>query len=80
MKKAIGAGFFHCCEAKDEATRHNMCPRDEQSWCKYWHSKITGSPYVEKKGIPEVIKKELRDIFDNLAKDELLATTIHKIY
>ena len=54
-----------------------MCPGGEQSWCKYWRSKVTGSPYVEKKGIPEVIKKELREIFDNLATDELLAKCLH---
>ena len=45
MLKAIGAVFFHCCEATDEVTRHNMCPSDEQSWCKYWRSKVTGSPF-----------------------------------
>ena len=69
--------MYHCSEAKDSETRHIMCPRDVNTWCKYWQSQNNGTPYEEKKGVPETIKVLLRPIFDNLAKDELLAKCLH---
>ena len=53
-----------------------MCPRDVNTWCKYWQSQNNGTRYEEKKGVPETIKV-LRPIFDNFAKDELLAKCLH---
>ena len=71
LKKAIGAVLYHYSEAKDSETR------DVNTWCKYWQSQNNGTRYEEKKGVPETIKVLLRLIFDNLAKDELLAKCLH---
>ena len=57
MKKAIAAVFFTVVKQKMKRLVTICAPRDEQSWCKYWRSKITGSPYVEKKGIPRVYQR-----------------------
>jgi len=36
MKKAVYAILFHFTENKDASDRHKFCPRDANSWCKYW--------------------------------------------
>ena len=34
MKKAVWALFFHV-SSTDENPKHQLCPKGEQSWCKY---------------------------------------------
>lgn len=35
LKEAIGAVLFHCSEASNLDTRHQMCQSTKDSWCKY---------------------------------------------
>ena len=34
LKKAIGTVLFHCSEASNLETRHQMCPRSSENLCK----------------------------------------------
>ena len=43
LKKAIEAVLFHCSEAADLETRHQMCPRTADSWCKYQADKLNNT-------------------------------------
>jgi hypothetical protein len=36
MKKSIFAILFHFTDFPNPETRHQFCPRDSTSWCKYW--------------------------------------------
>lgn len=35
MKKAVGTILFHCSEASNLESKHQMCQRKPGSWCKY---------------------------------------------
>ena len=53
LKKAVGAVLFHCSEASDLDTRHQMCPSTKESWCKYQADKLNGTnTYKERPGLP----------------------------
>ena len=53
LKKAVGAVLFHCSEASNLDTRHQMCPSTKESWCKYQAVKLNGTnTYKEKPGLP----------------------------
>ena len=43
LKKTIGAVLFHCSEVADLETRHQMCPRTADSWCKYQADKLNNT-------------------------------------
>ena len=79
MKKGVGAVLFHCSTADSSATRHMYCPRDENTWCRYWKAvnRGVGDTFEEKDGLPESIKKILRPIFDDLGNDNLLGKCLH---
>jgi len=40
MKKAVAAIIHHCTDVADPEKRHQYCPRDPQTWCKYHKSEI----------------------------------------
>jgi len=78
LKKAIGAVLFHCSEAPDSDTRHQMCPRTADSWCKYHASKLDPSiKYKESIGLPTVIREKITPIFQSLSDDNLLSKCLH---
>ena len=73
LKKGVGAVLFHCSEASDLDTRHQMCPSTKNSWCKYQADKLNGTnTYKEKPGLPSVIKDTIRPVFVSLIDDNLL--------
>lgn len=67
IKKAIWAIHFHCTEFDDQAYRHIMCPRDENSWCKYY-SKQDDTNYKEKISLSEEIFNVLKPLFTDCRK------------
>ena len=77
MKKSIGAVLYHCTALANEELRHRFCPKGEESWCKWQVSKNTNAQYVPKINIPKWIHDEIRPIFLDLSKDELLAKCLH---
>ena len=52
----------------------NVCPRDEDSWCKGWSDKIK---YKEKVNLPPAVTKLLDPVFRDLSCDDLLDRCIH---
>ena len=78
MKKAIGAVLFHCSEASDLDLKHQMCPREADSWCKYQANKQNNTTtYKDKQGLPAAVKEIIRPIFMDLSNDELLKKCLH---
>ena len=77
MKKSIGAVLYHCIALPNEELRHQFCPKAKESWCKWQVLKITNAQYVPKINIPKWIYDEIRPIFLDLSKDELLAKCLH---
>ena len=55
FKKAVGAVLFHCSEASNLDTRHQMCPRSSESWCKFQADKINNTGLYKNK--PRLIAK-----------------------
>ena len=68
MKKAVGAVVYHCSDASNSEARHMFCNKMPGTWCKYHESKINGTNYTEKYGLPKVM---------DLSKDELLQKCLH---
>ena len=63
---------------KDPETRHQFCPRSEESCCIKQSDKITKkSTYKDKINIPMVIKDEIYPIFKDLSANELLEKCLH---
>ena len=83
LKNAIGAVLFHCSEASNLDTRHQMCPRSSESWCKLQFDKINNtSLYKNKPGLSSVVRDAIKPIFMNLSDDNLLKNAFmgkHKI-
>ena len=75
MKKAIGAILYHFTEIRDPYERHKFCPRDNNSWCKYWSK--NDKNYTPKNKIPVYVKNLLLPIFKDLSDDELLKKCMH---
>ena len=74
LKKALGAVLFHCSEAADLETCHQMCSRTSHSWCKYQADKLNNTnTYKEKPGIPAIIREIIRPVFISLSDDKLLS-------
>ena len=80
MKKAVGSVLNHCTAFPDEnLSRHGMCPRDKDTWCKYQLSKLNGnSSYKSSKvNIPVSIHNLLKPTFKDLSDDTLLSKCLH---
>ena len=55
-----------------------MCPRTEDSWCKYQAYKLNGTnTYKEKQGLLSVIRDTIRPVFVSLSDDNLLQKCLH---
>ena len=64
MKKGIGAVLWHCSDITDPEARHQFCPKNIHSWCKYQSDKITGmSTYKPSTSLPVSIKREIQKNF-----------------
>ena len=90
MKKAIGAILWHCTDFKQhkeneeetedekEERRHQFCPHDSFTWCKYQKYKLTGKQkYKSKINIPKWIHNIIKPIFEDLPSSELLSKCLH---
>ena len=78
MKKAIGAILYHCTNFTNREQRHAMCPRDENTWCKWHSAKLKGeNPPKEKINLPLWIHAKIKPIFKDLSDDELLSKCTH---
>ena len=72
LKKAIGAVLFHCSEASNLDTRHQMCPHSNESWCKFQVDKINNTGlYKNKPGLPSIVRDAIKPVFMALSDDNL---------
>ena len=78
MKKAVGAVLWHCTAFDDDDFQHRFCPVSENTWCKWQHSKITGTETCRNKiNLPKWLHSILKPIFVDLSSDELLMKCLH---
>ena len=78
MKKAVWAVLFHCTNFTDREYRHRMCPRNEDSWCKYHIDKQKNTDtYKEHLSLPVNICELIKPIFKALSADDLLSKCLH---
>ena len=75
MRKAVYAILFHFTDTPNLATRHMFCPREQNSWCKYWA--LDKKDYKSKCSIPVWIKELLLPIIKHLQSNELLSKCLH---
>ncbi|XP_049815206.1 uncharacterized protein LOC126262553 [Schistocerca nitens] len=61
----------------DENPQHSLCPKEEDSWCKYNKGLLTGEVYTHKHSLPHAIMEVIKPIFGDLAAPELLKKCIH---
>lgn len=78
MKKAIWAEYFHL-GSTDAKPMHGLCPKDNDTWCKYQKAKIDNVPYKhsDHTHLPSVVLRQLKPIFRDLANPVLLAKCAH---
>ena len=71
MKKSVLAVLWHCTHIPDGNTRHQFCPRSNDSWCVYWQNKE--KQYKSSVNLPLSIHNEVKLIFMDLRSDNLLS-------
>ena len=72
MKKSVLAPLWHCTDMPEKQERHAFCPRESNSWCKYWQN--GGSEDCKSSvTLRKVIKGLLVPIFLDLRDDNLLS-------
>lgn len=78
MQTAIWATYFHLCST-NENPQHNLCPKDENTWCKYQKSILDHTSYDhnEHTHLPEIVMLEIKHHFRELANPVLLAKCTH---
>ena len=74
LKVAIGAVLYRSTGLENSESRHRFCPRDPDSWCKYWKDP---NNYQEKKGMPLVIHQLVKPNFLDLSNETLLSKCLH---
>ena len=75
MRTAIQAVLHHM--AKDDnktlVDQHKFCPKDKDTWCKFWQAEIFNvGVYSEDGRLPAVFKNELESLFERLSNPKLL--------
>ena len=80
MKIAIVAVLHHCTQKDgvDIDERHQYCPRNDSSWCKYQKCKVTGEEFKgDRINIAEPIYQLIRPLWLRLSDNELLEKCLH---
>lgn len=73
MRTAVWAIYFHVQSTNAKPT-HNLCPKDEDTWCKFNQSLRTKEHYDHQKHfhLPEAVMLEMKPIFRDLSETSLL--------
>ena len=70
--------MLHCSEASNLDTRHQICPRSTESWCKFQADKTNNTGlYKNKAGLPSVVRDSIKTVFMNLSDDNLFKKCLH---
>jgi len=75
MKRSIWAIYHHMIreESKSLEEQHKYCPKEADSWCKFWYDKANNTEtYDDKSRLPSVFIEELKPIFTRLSDEDLL--------
>ena len=72
MNKSVLVTLWHCTNMPDKQERHAFCPRESNSWCKYWQNS-GNEDHKSSINLPKVIKDLLVPIFSDLRDDSLLS-------
>jgi len=56
-------------ETKTLEEQHSNCPKDENSWCKFWSNR---EMYNKNNRLPSVFIDQLKPLFEALTEEELL--------
>ena len=74
----MGAVLFHCSEASNLDTRHQVCPRSSENLCKFQADKINNTGlYKNKPGLPSVVRDAIEPVFMNFSDDNLFKKCLH---
>jgi hypothetical protein len=76
MKKDVWAIYFHKLST-NEKPQHGLCPKGEDSWCKYNRSLVTGETYDHKHSLPPAVMEGIKGVFKDLADENLLKKCLH---
>lgn len=78
MQRAIWATYFHLCSSNNKP-QHNLCPKEDNTWCKYQQSVREGSTYDHEEHfhLPEVVMMQVKHHFRDLSNPLLLAKCTH---
>lgn len=76
MRRAVWALFFHTA-SNNENPQHGLCPKGDDSWCKYNRGKVTKQQYNHPHHLPPAIMDEIKPIFRDLADISLLKKCLH---
>lgn len=78
MKAAIWGEYFHLgsTNAKPE---HGLCPKGEDTWCKYQKAVAKNEPYDHTKHthLAPIVMEQIKPIFRSLTEPELLKKCLH---
>ena len=78
MRNGIIAVLHHCTAFSSDEHRHIFCPKNDSSWCKWQVDKLKGtSSFKSKMNLPLAIFEEVKPIFQDLSKKELLTKCLH---
>ena len=62
MRKAVGAGLYHCSKATTTAARHQFCGKDSER-CKTCQAEKVGELFADKPGLPLAARDKIMPIF-----------------
>ncbi|XP_067213596.1 uncharacterized protein [Linepithema humile] len=73
MRKAVWATFDHKCST-DEKPKHENCPPDENSWCKWRVAEAKGelADFHHEPALIASVQEAIRPIYEALSSDDLL--------
>ena len=78
MKTAVWAEFFHLLSS-NTSKHHGLCPKGEESWCKYQRAVALKIPYdhTEHFHLPSAVMENIKPIFKDLSEPDLLKNSLH---
>ena len=77
MKKAVGSVVYHCSQASDSDARNMFFPKTAITWCKYEAAKLNSTNYIDKLGLPIIIRNIILTTFKELSDETLLEKCLH---
>ena len=72
--------YIRCTNFQSEDKQHSSCQQGESTWCKRQRDKLNGINYYKiKLNLPVATYNEIKGIFQDLSKDDLLNVYMRKL-